>query len=153
MSQYREAVNTADEKLASLFQPDTLPSGQYFENLRKKTVLEPEKRLMLALLEDAIHCSRDNLSVQTARKKKLFDETEDWILEKDGDWIFSFDQVCEALGSSPEYVRQGLLRWKERHKPSASKRDVAKKVGLPSAAIAERKLYADRVYRTPREYL
>jgi hypothetical protein len=116
MSQYREETNTADEKVSSLFQPDTVLSAQYFDNLRRKTALEPEKQLMLALLEDAVHCFRDNLPAQTARKKKLFDETEDWILEKDGDWIFSFDQVCEALGFAPEYVRQGLLRWKENHK-------------------------------------
>ena len=117
MSQYSEEVNTMDEKLASLFQPDTLLSAQYFDNLRRKTLLEPEKRLMLALLEDAIHCFQDNMSAQTVRKKKLFDETEDWIVEMDGDWIFSFDHVCETLGFSPEYVRQGLLRWKEKHKP------------------------------------
>jgi hypothetical protein len=104
MSQYSEEVNTTDEKLTSLFQPDTLLSAQYFDNLRRKTLLEPEKRLMLALLEDAIHCFQDNLSAQTVRKKKLFDETEDWIVEMDGDWIFSFDHVCEELGFSPEYV-------------------------------------------------
>jgi hypothetical protein len=117
MSQFREEINTTDEKVASLFQPDTILSAQYFDNFRRKTVLEPEKRLMLALLEDAIHCFRDNLLPQTARKKKLFDETEAWILEKDGDWVFSFDQVCEALGFTPEYMRQGLLRWKEKHTP------------------------------------
>lgn len=55
MSQYSEKVNTMDEKLASLFQPDTLLSTQYFDNLRRNNLLEPEKRLMLALLEDAIH--------------------------------------------------------------------------------------------------
>jgi len=121
MGQYREEVNTMDEKLASLFQPDTLLSAQYFDNLRRKTLLEPEKRLMLALLEDAIHCFQDNLSAQTTTKKKLFDETEGWILQTDGDWIFSFDQVCEALGFSPEYVREGLLRWKEKHKPKRLK--------------------------------
>jgi hypothetical protein len=121
MGQYREEVNTMDEKLGSLFQPDTLLSAQYFDNLRRKTLLEPEKRLMLALLEDAIHCFQSNLSAQTVRKKKLFDETEDWIVEMGGDWIFSFDQVCETLGFSPEYVRQGLLRWKERHRPKRLK--------------------------------
>jgi hypothetical protein len=117
MGQYREDVNTMDEKLGSLFQPDTLLSAQYFDNLRRKTLLEPEKRLMLALMEDAIHCFQSNLSAQTVRKKKLFDETEDWIVEMGGDWIFSFDHVCETLGFSPEYVRQGLLRWKEKHRP------------------------------------
>jgi hypothetical protein len=108
---------TTDEKLTSLFQPDTLLSAQYFDNLRRKTLLEPEKRLMLALLEDAIRCFQDNLSAQTVRKKKLFDEAEEWIVERGGDWVFSFDHVCEALGFTPEYVRQGLLRWKEKHRP------------------------------------
>src|SRR5512143_1834550 len=106
---------TADEKLASLFQPDTLLSAQYFDNLRRKTLLEPEKRLMLALLEDAIHCFQNNPSAQSIGKKKLFDEAEQWIVEKGTDWIFSFDHVCETLGFSPEYVRHGLLRWKEKH--------------------------------------
>jgi hypothetical protein len=106
---------TTDEKLASLFQPDTLLSAQYFDNLRRKTLLEPEKRLMLALLEDAIHCFQNNLSAQSLRKKKLFDEAEQWIVEKGADWIFSFDHACETLGFSPEYVRRGLLRWKEKH--------------------------------------
>jgi len=50
-----------DEKIASLFQPDTLLSAQYFDTLRRKTLLEPEKRLMLAILEDAINCFQDNL--------------------------------------------------------------------------------------------
>jgi hypothetical protein len=106
---------TADEKLASLFQPDTLLSAQYFNNLRRKTLLEPEKRLMLALLEDAIHCFQNNLSAQSIGKKKLFDEAEQWIVQKGTDWIFSFDYVCDTLGFSPEYVRHGLLRWKEKH--------------------------------------
>ena len=31
-----------DEKITSLFQPDTLLSAQYFDTLRRKTRLEPE---------------------------------------------------------------------------------------------------------------
>jgi hypothetical protein len=46
----------AEEKISSLFDPDTLLSAQYFENLRRKTPIEPEKRLMLAVLEDAVNC-------------------------------------------------------------------------------------------------
>jgi hypothetical protein len=106
---------TVDEKIASLFQPDMLLSAQYFENLRRKTYFEPEKRLMLALLEDAINCYQDNLVSRGSKKKRLFEQTEQWILEANGDWVFSFDSVCETLGLNPEYVRQGLLRWKERN--------------------------------------
>jgi len=105
---------TADERITFLFQPDTLLSAQYFENLRRKTLLEPEKRLMLAILEDAINCFQDNLLSPSVKGKKFFEEAEEWILDKDGDWIFSFDNICQVLGFNPEYVRHGLLRWKEK---------------------------------------
>ena len=109
-----QSALTAEEKIASLFQPDMLLSAQYFENLRRRTHFEPEKRLMLALLEDAINCYQDNLISRSGKKKRLFEDTEQWVLRTDGDWIFSFDNVCDALGLNPEYVRRGLLRWKER---------------------------------------
>jgi hypothetical protein len=109
----RQAFN-ADERIASLFEPDTLLSAQYFGNLRRKTLLEPEKRLMLAILEDAINCYQDNLLAKRGRAGRLFTEAEEWILEKGSDWIFSFKNICETLGFNPEYVRQGLLRWKEK---------------------------------------
>jgi len=43
-------TSNSDENIVSLFEPDMLVSAQYFENLRSKTLLEPEKRLMLAAL-------------------------------------------------------------------------------------------------------
>jgi hypothetical protein len=103
-----------EDKIISLFEPDTLVSAQYLENLRRKTLLEPEKRLMLAVLEDAINCFQINVMAQSGRRKKLFNESEDWIMGWDDDWIFSFVSVCELLGFNPEYVRRGLLRWKEK---------------------------------------
>jgi len=103
-----------DVRIASLFEPDTLLPAQYFGNLRRKTLLEPEKRLMLAILEDAINCYQDNLLAKRGREGRLFTEAEEWILEKGSDWIFSFKNICETLGFNPEYVRQGLLQWKEK---------------------------------------
>ena len=114
------AAYRSDEKIASLFQPDTLLSAQYFDTLRRKTLLEPEKRLMLAILEDAINCFQDNLFSQRAKNKRLFDETEEWISTPGGNWIFSFDNVCESLGFNPEYARRGLLRWKEKNRQNQS---------------------------------
>ncbi len=125
-----QSALTADEKITSLFQPDMLLSAQYFENLRRKTYFEPEKRLMLALLEDAINCYQVNLISRGAKKKRLFEETEQWIRTASGDWIFSFDSVCEALGLNPEYVRQGLLRWKERNQKTNRYAEVAERSKL-----------------------
>ena len=47
---------TLDERLPSLFEPDTLLPIQYFEAMRRKHLLEGEKRLILSVLEDGIEC-------------------------------------------------------------------------------------------------
>ena len=103
-----------DEKIGSLFQPDTLVAAHYFENLRRKSPLEPEKRLMLAVLEDGVLCFQDNAWAQTGKRKKLFEDAEDWILEAGDDWVFSFVNICETCGIHPQYLRNGLMEWKQR---------------------------------------
>ena len=102
------------EKIASLFEPDPLVYAQFFENFHRKTLVEPEKKLMVAILEDGINCFQDHVSAESAKGKKLFDDAEKWILEEGGEWIFSFSSVCELLGLSPEYLRGGLMRWKAK---------------------------------------
>jgi len=102
-----------EEKMGSLFQPDTLLPAQYFDTFRRKANSEPEKKLMLAILEDAIDCFQKYIFARDGRGKGIFREAEDWILEENGDRLFSFENICEVLGFNPSYVRQGLLRWKE----------------------------------------
>ena len=102
------------ERLASLFEPDRLAQAQFFGNFRRKTLIEPEKKLTLAILEDAINCFQDNLLVESGKGKKLFADAEEWILAEGNDWIFSFRNVCELLAIDPDYLRGGLMRWKRR---------------------------------------
>lgn len=104
----------AEHKSASVFQPDILLSAQYFENLRRNALLQPEKRLMLSVLEDAINCFQDNAAARNGKRKRLFEEAEDWILQEDADWLFSYESICEHLRISPTYLRLGLLRLRER---------------------------------------
>ncbi len=103
-----------EDKLTFLFQPDTLLPTQYFSRLRSRSSLEPEKALMLAVLEDAISCFKDNVSAENGNKKLLFNEAEEWILQKGTDWIFSFDNICEVFELNPQYVRHALRSWKDQ---------------------------------------
>lgn len=105
---------SAREKLASLFQPDILLSVQYLETVCRKTSLEPEKKLMLAVLKDAIDCFQRYAMARDIKGKALFREAEEWVLEEDGDGPFSFETICEVFRLNPSYVRRGLVRWKDR---------------------------------------
>jgi hypothetical protein len=116
-----DAALGAEEKMGSLFQPDILVPTQYFEAFRTKTDLEQEKRLMLAILEYAVASFEKYIFAHDSKGKAKFHETEDWILEENSDWIFSFENICEVLGFNPKYVRKGLLRWKEMELAERSK--------------------------------
>ncbi len=103
-----------EERVSSLFQPDTLLPAQYLDTFRRKTHLEPEKRLVLAVLEDAIACFQKHLFARDGKRRGMFREAEEWIMAEGSDWLFSFESICEVLALEPQYVRQGLARWKER---------------------------------------
>ena len=110
-----------EERVTSLFQPDTLMPEQYLETFRRKLHLEPEKKLLLAVLEDAIACFQKYLFAKDGKGRVLFIEAEEWILDRDTDWLFSFANVCEMLGFEPSYLRDGLIRWKAEKLESHSR--------------------------------
>jgi len=109
----KSSSSSVDDRISSLFQPDTLLSEQYLETCRRKTHLEPEKRLMLAILEDAVDCFQKYVTPQRPKEKALFQEVEEWFMEKDSDSLYSFENICESLGLDPDYLRKGLVQWKE----------------------------------------
>ncbi|MGH7864746.1 MAG: hypothetical protein ACREQB_07140 [Candidatus Binataceae bacterium] len=109
-----EDKGTLDERLPGLFEPDTLLPIQYFEAMRKKHLLEGEKRLVLSVLEDAVECFMKCIDSATNKGQRLFRDADEWISTVDKRWVFSFDNVCEMLDVNPEYMREGLRKWKER---------------------------------------
>jgi hypothetical protein len=111
--QIKERMSLTASNVASLFQPDRVLASQFFDDRRSKTILEPEKRLMLAILEDAVHCFRDNCSAKQGKKKRLFDNARAWLFGSD-DWVFGFQNICSVLGLNPEYVLKGLVRWQTK---------------------------------------
>ena len=103
-----------EESIASLFQTDALLGEQYLDNFRRKTPLEPEKALVLAVLEDGIRCFQDNIFPQNRKKQLLFEEAQEWLFSDELDGIFSFVSVCAMLGLDPSYIRRGMRQWQQR---------------------------------------
>jgi len=85
--------------IVSLSEPDALSLHQYFDRWRGAAgYLQPERRLMFAVLLDAVECFQ---KYPFARGNKLncqVKDTLDWIFKDNHEWPFSFINICEAVG-------------------------------------------------------
>ena len=106
-----EGETGVDEKLIRLFENDVLAPEDFIRVYRTRP-FSPERKLMVAVLEEALIDYQRCSNAHDNKKRERFAKAEAWILETDTEWIFSFVNCCEALGIAPDYLRQGLLRWK-----------------------------------------
>jgi hypothetical protein len=98
----------------SLLQVDTLVPLEFLERVKRATYQNPERALMVAVLRDAITCLEKYAAFRSSGNRRLFDETVEWILSDDCAWLFSFNNVCEAVSIDPVYLRKGLIRMSQR---------------------------------------
>ena len=105
--------NLAESTIARLTIPDVLTPVQYYEGVRAQ---HPEthamKRLMLAVLEDALRCLQTYTGKRNPAHRKAFGEAETWILDRRAQGPFAFVSVCEALGIQPDHLRDGIRKWR-----------------------------------------
>src|SRR4026208_2532852 len=92
----------ANQDLSFLFEPDVQASNQFHNTIKSSHIPDPERRLMLAILEDAVSCLSKTPRRCPRQQRKSFEEARSWINAGDADgWIFSFTNVCETLGFDP----------------------------------------------------
>jgi hypothetical protein len=96
------------ENIIEVSSGDSSMTEQYLDTFRRSEHLQPERALVAAVLEDAIHEYRKFSRARDREGQERFHEAEEWIMQSGNGWIFSFDNVCELLGLDPEYVRRGL---------------------------------------------
>jgi len=104
-----------------MLEPDILSSQQFFDRWRGAGRLEPERRLMLAVLQEAVDGFQENVFQHGRKQEESFKDAEAWFFSDDQEWPFSFLNLCEIFGFDPDYFRTGLLHWKERANSERSK--------------------------------
>jgi hypothetical protein len=110
------------DTIGSLSELDILAIQQYSDH-QGTSGRQPEKSLMSAVLLDAVECFQKYLLFHDEYENRLFREAENWILDNDREWLFSFTNICDALSIDPHYFRKGLLRWKQHAMHSVSTRE------------------------------
>jgi len=108
------ALKYRDEKgTSSKFSepPGLILPSQYFGVIRGCGQLTPEQKLMLAVLESAVHDFQRYHLATRRREKRIFREAQEWLTSWEETGIFSCVAICQAVGIDPDYLRQGLSAW------------------------------------------
>jgi hypothetical protein len=68
----------------------------------------PEQRLVIAILQEAIHSVQKYRFAKDRRGLRLFEEARRWFLAEASDWPYSFESICEVIDLDSNAVRQRL---------------------------------------------
>lgn len=126
---------TSEEGAAVIIQPDTVLPSQFFAGMQQKGFIEGEKRLVAAVLADAVECYMKQIDTTDPRGRQLFEEAEIWIFTENRGWFFSFDSICEILGLDPTYLRRGIAEWSKRRAPTLRRSAVFRPQAPPVRSI------------------
>jgi hypothetical protein len=74
--------------------------------------IQPEKRLQVAVLADAVLTFHRWAGDRRARGRRLFAEVEAWFASDQADGPFTFVTICDSLEFEPGYIRRGLRQWR-----------------------------------------
>jgi hypothetical protein len=71
---------------------------------------EGERRLVAAVLEDAIACFQHHRFARRPSVRRLYEDAEAWLFGTDGG-AFSFEDICQLLEIDADWLRAGLSAW------------------------------------------
>jgi hypothetical protein len=108
---------------------------QFYGARRGTSEGEPLRRLMIAMLVDAIRCFETKFDARQPATRQEFAEVRSWIFSDADDGVFSFRAVCDALAVDPGAIRKGLTRWQENGF-AGGRRQTIRRSTLPAKRIS-----------------
>ena len=107
------------KQVERLVEPDVVLPSQFYGTIRRQALAKRgECQLLIAVLEDAVHCFQKYALARDKPGQRLFREAEEWLMaekqEPSDAPTLSFEYVCDVLALDPLYLRGGLQRWRER---------------------------------------
>jgi hypothetical protein len=94
---------------------------RYFRVYRQIKRADPERKLMFAVLVDAIQTYQKFAGSESFHGKALYRKEEAWFWSKDSDRVFSFAHICEVFGLNPAFFRWRLRQLTIIHKGRVSR--------------------------------
>jgi hypothetical protein len=104
-----------DDFLARILEPDIFLPSQFYGAGGLSRKLEGEKRLMIAILKDAVECLEKYRGARTSAGRSHYENAIEWVKDTDTEWLFSFTNICDLLGFDPDYMREVLMKREKKY--------------------------------------
>lgn len=115
----------SQEEAKLLRQPDVLCVDEYLHVYQGRPAETPERRLVAAILRDAVDCYVRDCFTKNRHRKRSFREAEEWFFKSDDYGVFSLENICGILNIDPGYIRRSLIQHQQQNSPDADSRVVA----------------------------
>jgi|SRR5207247_1323363 len=106
--------------LESELAPESILPAQLDDRPFGGARIQPEKRLQVAVLADAVLMFHRWAGDE--RVRRLFAEVEAWFASDDADGPFTFITICDSLKFDPSYIRWGLRQWRAHLEATAKQK-------------------------------
>lgn len=118
----------AGSAIDGLIVPEFMTPEQFYSGARADDLaIRPIKRLMVAVLEDAMRCYQTCGNARSSARRRLFAEAEAWIMDRRAEGPFAFETVCQTLGIEPDCLRKGLRHWRVQQLNGHNPRPLARR--------------------------
>lgn len=106
-----------------------LPEQFFTDATQSQAHWNGTRRLLFAVLQDAVACWFRYQRARSAQGRQLFREIRDWFLTTNRDSLYSFENICIHLNLNADYFRRGLMgsptnpiamdqrKWTSAHRP------------------------------------
>jgi|SRR5271156_1689046 len=98
--------------LDEIFAHHVILPSQFYKRQNRTDAMIPVRRLMLAVLTDALDClSGRAIDARGSAKRQEARRAAEWVALDSDKYLFSFNSVCETLGIDPDALREALRSW------------------------------------------
>lgn len=94
-----------------------LPEQFFVPAWESAVVWTGARRLLCAVLQEAVHTFLTYRDARSAREQRLFREAQAWFWSEERDELYAFENICLHLYLDPDYIRRGLQRWQRPIEP------------------------------------
>ncbi|MFI5364587.1 MAG: hypothetical protein ACHQ4J_03090 [Candidatus Binatia bacterium] len=90
--------------------PEVALPVQFQHMWHESSAVTPERALAVSVLWQAVSDLQKYRVARWGKRQRLYRDAHRWVVSNDREWPYSFINICEALGLSPQSLRAQLLR-------------------------------------------